>query len=103
MRWSILSGNRHFGIRHAQDWCFLNREDGQPGEPANWVKKRIRLYKKWKDELHTEIIEDLKRSDQVTRNITSPSTPQKHNLYEMPFDLNEILGNIEMDDDSDDG
>ena len=84
------------------DWSFLDRDDGQLGEPADWVKKRIRMYEKRKDELHTEILEDLKRSHQWTRNITPPATPQKHNPNEQPFDPNEILGDIETDDDSDD-
>ena len=28
------------------DWSFLDADDGQPGEPADWVKKRIRMYDK---------------------------------------------------------
>ncbi len=43
------------------DWSFLYKDDGQPGEPADWVKKRIRVYEKRKNEFHTEMLEDLKR------------------------------------------
>lgn len=29
------------------DWSFLDKDDGhQPSEPADWVKKRIRMYEK---------------------------------------------------------
>ncbi len=83
------------------DWSFLDRDDGQPGEPADWVKKRIRMVEKWKDELHAEMLEDLKRMHKLTRNIMPPSTPQKHDPKEPPFDPGEILGGAEWDDDFD--
>jgi hypothetical protein len=85
------------------DWSFLDQDDGQPGEPADWVKKRIRMYEKWKDELHAEMLEDLKHMHKLTRNITPPSMPQKHDPNEPPFDPGEILGGIEWDDDFDGG
>ena len=81
------------------DWSFLDMDDGQPGEPADWVKKQIRMYGKWKDELHEDILEDLKRSHQLTRNIEPPSTPKKYDPNEPPFDASEILGGLEMGDD----
>jgi len=81
------------------DWSFLDTDDGQSGEPADWVKKQIRMYEKWKDELHAEMLEDLIHSHQLTRNISPPSTPQKHDQNEPPFDPSEILGDTEWDDD----
>ncbi|MBI3166918.1 MAG: hypothetical protein HYZ22_00460 [Chloroflexi bacterium] len=83
------------------DWSFLDKDDGQPGEPADWVKKRIRMYERWKDELHTEMLEDLKRMHKWTRNITPPSTPKRYDPNEPPFDPREILGDAEWDDDFD--
>ncbi|MBC8507772.1 MAG: hypothetical protein H8D34_23135 [Chloroflexi bacterium] len=82
------------------DWSFLDADDGQPGEPADWVKKRIRMYEKWKDELHTEMLEDMKRTHQWTRNIPPPSTPKRYDPNELLLDPNDIIG--DMDEDVDD-
>lgn len=68
------------------DWSFLDKDDGQPAEPADWVKKRIRMLEKWKDELHAEILKDLKNMHKWTRNIEPPSTPKKYDPNEPPFD-----------------
>lgn len=84
------------------DWSFLDKDDGQPGEPADWVKKQIRMYEKWKDELHQEMLEDLKHSHQWTRNIPPPSTPKIYDPNEPPFDPSEIFEDMELDDDLDD-
>jgi hypothetical protein len=84
------------------DWSFLDEDDGQPGEPADWVKKRIPMYEKWKDELHQEMLEDLKSSHQWTRNIPPPSEPPRYDPNEPPFDPSEILGGMELGDDLDD-
>ena len=67
------------------DWSFLDNDDGQPGEPADWVKKRIRMLETWDDELHTEILEDLKNTHQWTRNIEPPSTPKRYKPNEPPI------------------
>lgn len=83
------------------DWSFLDEGDGQPGEPADWVKKQMRVYGKWKDELHQEILEDLKQSHRWTRNINPPSTPKRYDPNEPPFDPSVFFGGMEMDDDFD--
>jgi hypothetical protein len=83
------------------DWSFLDADDGQSGEPAAWVKKQIRMYEKWKDELHVEMLEDFKRMHKLTRNITPPSTPKRYDPNEPPFNPGEILGGTEWDDDFD--
>jgi hypothetical protein len=83
------------------DWSFLDRDDGQPGEPADWVKKRIRMYEKRKDELHAEMLEDLKCMHKLTRNIPPPSTPKIYDPNEPLFNPSEILGATEWDDDLD--
>lgn len=84
------------------DWSFLDQDDGQPGEPADWVKKRILMYEKWTDELHQEMLKELKRDHQWTRNIPPPSTPKKYDPNEPPFNPDEIFDNMEMDEDVDD-
>jgi len=76
-------------------WSFLDNDDGQPGEPADWVKKRIRMYEKWKDEFHQEMLEDLKHSHQWTCNIPPPSTPKKYDPNKPPFNTREIFGDSE--------
>ena len=83
------------------DWSFLDKDDGQPGEPADWVKKRIRMYEKWKDELHTEMLEDLKRTYKWTRNIPPPSTPKRYDPNEPSFNPSETLSDTEWDDEFD--
>ncbi len=83
------------------DWSFLDRDEGQPGEPADWVKKQIRQFEKWgDDELHKEMLEEMKQTHQWTRNIPPPSTPKKYDPNEPPFDPSEMLG--DFDDDLDD-
>ena len=82
------------------DWSFLDRDEGQPGEPADWVKKQIDQLEKWEggDELHKEMLEEMKRTHQWTRNIPPPSTtPKRYDPNELPFNPADIFG--EMDDD----
>jgi hypothetical protein len=79
------------------DWSFLDKDDGQPGEPADWVRKRIRMYEKWKDELHAEMLEELKNMHKWTRNIEPPSTPKRYDPNEPPFDPSEMLGDFDDD------
>ncbi|MEW6402057.1 MAG: hypothetical protein AB1649_09670 [Chloroflexota bacterium] len=82
------------------DWSFLDNDDGQPGEPADWVKKRIKYFEKWgDDELHQEMLEDLKQRHRWTRNITPPSTPPRYDPNEPPFDPRDILGTVDGDED----
>ncbi len=83
------------------DWSFLDQDDGQPGEPADWVKKQMHMYEKWKDELHQEILEHLKQSHRWTRNITLPSTLKRYDPNEPPFDPDVFFSGMEMDDDFD--
>lgn len=81
------------------DWSFLDKDDGQPGEPADWVKKQIRMFERdGDDEDMKEMIEEMKRMHRWTRNITPPSTPPRYDPNEPPFDPGEIFG--DMDDDS---
>ncbi len=82
------------------DWSVLDRDDGQPGEPADWVKKQIKQLEKWGDgELHQEMLEDMKRTHQWTRNIPPPPTPKRYNPNESPFDPGEILSEFDEDED----
>lgn len=74
-------------------------DDGQPGELPDWAKKQIRMYEKWKDELHAEMLEELKNSHQWTRNITPPSTPKRYDPNEPPFiPPTEFFDGLEEDD-----
>lgn len=67
------------------DWSFLDKDNGQPGEPAEWVKKQIRMYEKWKDDIHAEMLEDLKNSHKWTRNIEPPASPKRYDPNEPLF------------------
>jgi len=81
------------------DWSFLDTDDSQPGELADWVKKRIHMYEKWKDELHAEMLEDLKNDHKWTRNIEPPTTPKRYDPNEPPFiSPIEFFDDLEGDD-----
>lgn len=56
------------------------------------------MHEKWKDELHQEILEDLKRMHNLTRNIEIPSTPKRYDPNESLFDPGDILGEFDEDD-----
>ncbi len=83
------------------DWSFLDKDDGQPGEPADWVKKQVRLLERETDKGIKEMVEEMKRRHLWTCNITSPSTPPSYNPNEPPFDPGEFPGDVN-DDLSDD-
>lgn len=79
---------------------FLDADDGRSGEPADWVKKQIKQLEKWgDDELHKEMLEDMKRSHQWTRSIPPPSAPKRYDPNEPPFEPGEILGDFDEDED----
>ena len=85
------------------DWSFLDRDDGQPGELPDWAKRQIKRLERYRDEEGTnEMIEDMVRMHQWTRNIPPPSRPKKYDPNEPPFNPNEIFGGMEIDDDVDD-
>jgi hypothetical protein len=50
--WKVYLTNLYLKKKEAPfpsivDWSFLDKDDGhQPSEPADWVKKRIRMYEK---------------------------------------------------------
>lgn len=86
------------------DWGFLDRDDGQPGEPADWVKKYIQRLERWgeDDETHQEMIADMKRRHRWTRNIPPPSAPKRYDPSELPFvPPPEIMDDVEGDDEND--
>jgi hypothetical protein len=72
------------------DWSFLDQDDGQPGEPADWVKKQARMF-------GGEIAEDLMQRHCWTRQIPPPSTPPRYDPNEPPFDAGDILGSEELE------
>lgn len=72
------------------DWSFLDRDDGQPGAPADWVKKQARMF-------GGEIAEDLMQRHRWTRQIPPPSTPPRYDPNEPPFDAGDILGSEELE------
>jgi hypothetical protein len=82
------------------DWSFLDADDGQPGEPADWVKKNIKRLERWgeDDELHQEMLEDMKNRHRWTRNIPPPTTPKQYDPNEPPFNPADILGEADDDD-----
>jgi hypothetical protein len=81
------------------DWSFLDRDDGQPGEPADWVRKDMRRFAEHADEIY--------QMHRWTRQIPPPATPPRRDPNEPPFDPSEMLGTVdweaEDDADSDDG
>ncbi len=81
------------------DWSFLDTDDGQPGEPADWVKKNIKRLEKWgeEDELHQEMIKDMKERHRWTRNIPLPSAPKRYDPNDPPFNPADIFGDVDDD------
>ena len=67
------------------DWSFLDQDDGQPGEPANWVKKQAEMF----DDA-PEIIDELLQMRRWTRNIHPPSAPPRHDPNQPPFDPHDV-------------
>jgi hypothetical protein len=72
------------------DWSFLDEDDGQPGEPAEWVKKLVGML-----DDDPEIVEDLLDRHRWTRPIKPPSTPPRYDPNAPPFDPRDLLGNEE--------
>lgn len=62
------------------DWSFLDLDDGQPGEPAAWVRKQA---ERFADD--PEIVKDILSRHRWTRPIQPPSTPPRYNPNEPPF------------------
>lgn len=83
------------------DWSFLDADDGQPGEPADWVKKHIQRLERWdeNDETHQEMIADMKERHRWTRNIPPPSTPKRYDPNKPPFTPpTEFFDDVDEDD-----
>ena len=79
------------------DWSFLDADDGQPGEPADWVKKTAKLFPR----RATEIL----AMHRWTRQITPPSAPPRRDPNDVPFDPSEVLDGMdsaEFEDEDDD-
>ena len=68
------------------DWGFLDLDDGQPGEPTDWVKKRAGTFAG-----DPEIVEHLLSSYRWARQIQPPSIPPRYDPNEPPFDPGEWL------------
>ena len=81
------------------DWSFIDTDDDQPGEPADWVKKQIKQLEKWgdNDDLHKEMLEEMKQRHQWTRNIPPPSIPKRYDPNGPPFNPSDILDHTEDD------
>lgn len=77
------------------DWSFLDRDDGQPGEPADWVRKDMRLFSRHSDEIY--------QMHRWTRQIQPTAAPPRRDPNELPFDPSEILdaGDWEAGEDAD--
>ena len=68
------------------DWSFLDTDDGQPGEPAAWVKKQMKLLRReFRDEDVQKVFDKMMDRHRWTRNIPPPPTPPKRNPNEPPF------------------
>ena len=88
-------------VSNIVDWSFLDADDGQPDKPADWVNKHIQRLERWgkDDELHQEMIADMKERHRWTRNIPPPSTPKRYDPNEPPFvPPSETFDDVEGDD-----
>jgi hypothetical protein len=80
------------------DWSFLDKDDGQPGELADWVKKQIKQLEKWgDDDLHKEMLEEMQQRHRWTRNIPPPNISKRYDPNEPPFDPGDILDHTDDD------
>lgn len=68
------------------DWRFLDLDDGQPGEPADWVRKQAEMLS---DE--PEIVEDILSHHRWTRPIQPLSTPPRYIPDQPPFDSGNVF------------
>jgi len=99
-QWYAIPAEKEKTAAALVDWSFLDKDNDQPGEPANWVKKQIRMLEREGDEDTKEMIEEMRNRHRWTRNITPPSTPPRYDPNEAPFDPRDIPGST--DDDLDD-
>ncbi|GAB4446990.1 MAG: hypothetical protein OHK0041_06310 [Anaerolineales bacterium] len=84
------------------DWSFLDADDGQPGEPADWVKKQMKLMRReFQDEDMQEVFDEMMYIHRWTRNIPPPAAPPKRDPNEPPF-VPPIEFFDDMDDEDDD-
>ncbi|MFZ5859056.1 MAG: hypothetical protein ACOYZ6_19685 [Chloroflexota bacterium] len=68
------------------DWSFLDADNGQPGEPADWVKKQMKLMRReFRDEEVQDVFDEMMDRHRWMRNIPPPSTPPRRNPNEPPF------------------
>jgi hypothetical protein len=91
-------------VSNIVDWSFLDADDGQPDKPADWVNKHIQRLERWgkDDELHQEMIADMKERHRWTRNIPPPTTPKRYDPNESPFiPPPEFFDDMEGDDEND--
>jgi len=68
------------------DWSFLDLDDGQPGELADWVRKQAQMFA---DE--PEIVEEILSRHRWTRPIQPPSTLPRYDPNEPSFDPGDAL------------
>jgi hypothetical protein len=68
------------------DWSFLDLDDGQPGEPADWVKKQVDMFGD-----DQEIANDILSRHRWTRPIQPPSIPPRYDPNEPPYDPGDAL------------
>lgn len=70
------------------DWSFLEEDDWQPGEPADWFKKQMKMMEELARENPNiqQALDDQWHFHRWTRNIPPPSTPKKRNPNESRFD-----------------
>lgn len=83
------------------DWSFLDADDGQPGEPADWVKKQLKLmHREFRDEEMQKVFDEMMCMHRWTRNIPHPTTPPRRDPNEPPFiPLSEFLDEMDGDED----
>ena len=80
------------------DWSFLDADDGQPGEPADWVKKQSRLFERETDVDEVwDMVEEMNRQHRWMRNILPPAKPPRYDPNQPPVDPQDILSDDDLD------
>jgi hypothetical protein len=68
------------------DWSFLDADNGQPGEPADWVKEEMNLlHREFQEEDMQQVLDEMTYRRRWTRNIPPPATPKRYDPNEPPF------------------
>ncbi len=97
---STLRAPQEKTVPQIVDWSFLDKDDWRTGEPADWVKKQMKMMDGLlgEDGDAKNALEDHWYAHRWTRNIPPPSMPKRYDPNEPPFNPADILGEAGNDD-----